>query len=492
MTLIRHFRSNETYAAWDEYQAFCKLFWGIEERKQILAKIKYKKIIDLSSGLNLYAPPDVLLKQLRKDSTNPLFYFPYEAPSGQPFVVRAILAYEMIRSDVSIDLDYDNVAVTPGTTYAFHCVGKFIAENYDKPEALIPVPTYSGFGLAMSKAGISVTDVGSKGGPGKIPSSKEILSCINEKTRLIYMCPVNNPTGNVVEEYDVRELLILAKYKGIFIVWDETSSSLSLPDVHIPNIRALAYSVGAEKNIIIISGTSKDRSNPGHRIGWLVGDKKLISMVIKQQIETYAVPASIFSGFIIKDLMFRLFHTTPSVEVKRKIYLRFMEILLGDNGPNWPSSKQLEIEFHEYLIPGLQQFLANFKSFELLAYEYEKIQEWNQHFIIRILENESRLKSTLGIFMEECTSLQSGYNIFVKLKLPPTFDHHSFVTSLYAEKGVEILPGEIFGLTSQDWHKDWGFWIRFTLSSRPQLFNSGLQRLQLFIRHKNIKNLNIR
>ena len=81
MTLIRHFRSNETYAAWDEYQAFCKLFWGIEERKQILAKIKYKKIIDLSSGLNLYAPPDVLLKQLRKDSTNPLFYFPYEAPS---------------------------------------------------------------------------------------------------------------------------------------------------------------------------------------------------------------------------------------------------------------------------------------------------------------------------------------------------------------------------------------------------------------------------
>jgi aspartate/methionine/tyrosine aminotransferase len=483
MPIVRRTANPSIYQPWEEYQSYCRVFWSFKARSDVLRKLSSRHIIDLSSGFNLYTPPPVLMTQLQRDSINPLFHFPYEAPAGQPFLIRAILAFETLRSK-NAKLSARNIAVITGTTWAFDCIAQYLASRFPHSEVIIPVPNYAGFGLAMSRYGLDLVQVGALVGPGQMPTVSEIETVVGCKAKLLYVCPVNNPTGITISTDELNELIQLIQRYDLFLVWDETAASLEFPGTSLPNVWDVAFECGVENQVIAISGMSKDRSTPGSRIGWVISGEDFVDWIVKTNLETYAVPASLFTGFVAKDLLLRtLLKAATHGNATDDVYEEFMSIFLGNLGPSWPNQQRMECEFHEYLLKGLDQFLSSFKQKDTVVQESAKLKEWYDEFYYHVTRNLDIMLNKVGPDIDAISEMGAGYNIFVKLKCPKDIDHRNFVLSLFTEAGVEILPGPVFGLQPTDWQQDLDFWIRITLSNSHSLLCEGVDRLFQFKRH---------
>ena len=83
--------------------------------------------------------------------------------------------------------------------------------------------------------------------------ANELLSLINDKTRLIILNSPANPTGGVVPHQELEKLVKgLEKFPNIFILSDEIYSRISLMAT---NIQVLTFP--EEDKFIVLDGWSK-------------------------------------------------------------------------------------------------------------------------------------------------------------------------------------------------------------------------------------------
>jgi N-succinyldiaminopimelate aminotransferase len=110
--------------------------------------------------------------------------------------------------------------------------------------------------------------------------SPEVLA----KTRLMYVCSPNNPTGAVYSLEDWKKLFDLADQYGIVIASDECYSEIYL-EGNEPPIGGLeaASRLGRSdyNNLIVFSSLSKRSNAPGLRSGYVAGDAALIKSFLR-------------------------------------------------------------------------------------------------------------------------------------------------------------------------------------------------------------------
>ena len=101
----------------------------------------------------------------------------------------------------------------------------FVARGFLKEgdEVIIPRPSFRYMSIAATKVGAKAVHVDLD------PESYEydmdaILAAINEKTRAIYLCNPNNPTGNVIGP-EAMAYLMANVPEHIFVVADEAYSN---------------------------------------------------------------------------------------------------------------------------------------------------------------------------------------------------------------------------------------------------------------------------
>jgi len=92
---------------------------------------------------------------------------------------------------------------------------------------------------------------------------------IQPNTRLISLTYPQNPTGTMITESELNEIISLVESKGIYLLFDETYREMT-PDP-LPIVGSLS------KHAISVSSFSKAYGLPGLRIGWLINqDNDLI------------------------------------------------------------------------------------------------------------------------------------------------------------------------------------------------------------------------
>lgn len=109
-------------------------------------------------------------------------------------------------------------------------------------------------------------------------SLSEIKNKISNKTKFIWLNFPSNPTGQVATLDELEKIVGFAKKNNILIVFDNAYSEITFDGYIAPSI----LQVDGAKNIAVELGSfSKTFSFAGFRMGWIVGNSKVIQALAK-------------------------------------------------------------------------------------------------------------------------------------------------------------------------------------------------------------------
>ncbi len=107
----------------------------------------------------------------------------------------------------------------------------------------------------------------------------QLNDLVTDRTRLIFLCHPNNPTGQVMSEAELKAVVEIADRVGAYVLCDEVYAGMEWNDKAIPRIANL-YDKG-----ISIGSVSKVLGLQGLRTGWMIcRDKQLLfdAMVLRE------------------------------------------------------------------------------------------------------------------------------------------------------------------------------------------------------------------
>jgi aspartate/methionine/tyrosine aminotransferase len=114
-------------------------------------------------------------------------------------------------------------------------------------------------------------DNGTPGSPARWrPDVDALKRLVTNRTRAIFICNPNNPTGARLTSGELDEICAVASRSGAWVVSDEIYRGAELDGVETPTIW------GRYERAVVTSGLSKAYSLPGLRTGWVVGPIALI------------------------------------------------------------------------------------------------------------------------------------------------------------------------------------------------------------------------
>ncbi len=166
------------------------------------------------------------------------------------------------------NVDKENILSTNGAIGANFLALFTLIEPGDEVVSIIP--TYQQHYSIPEALNADVKIVKLKKENGFLPDLNELRAAVSDKTKLICMNNPNNPTGALMTEGQIMDIVNIAKEVDAYILCDEVYRHLNHTDDYAPSIVDL-YEKG------ISSGSmSKVFSLAGLRLGWLVAPKELI------------------------------------------------------------------------------------------------------------------------------------------------------------------------------------------------------------------------
>lgn len=136
-------------------------------------------------------------------------------------------------------------------------------------EIIICPPTYGMYSVSANINQVAIKEVALL--PHYQLDVKKILDSIKDKTKLIFVCSPNNPTGNLLNKKDIIELL--DRFQGLVIV-DEAYIDFAQSPGFIPILASYP-------NLFIMQTFSKARGLAGIRLGIGIGHPDLIHILHK-------------------------------------------------------------------------------------------------------------------------------------------------------------------------------------------------------------------
>jgi histidinol-phosphate aminotransferase len=159
----------------------------------------------------------------------------------------------------------DRFVVTNGADEGLDIVCKTLLDNGD--EVVVPVPTYSMFRVAAELMGARMRYV--KRSPDDFSvSADDVLGAVGQKTRVVFLCNPNSPTGNPMPLSEVEKVAREAKAavaidEAYFEFWGKTA--LGLTERH--------------DNLVVCRTFSKAFSMAGVRVGYLVAKRETVDQL---------------------------------------------------------------------------------------------------------------------------------------------------------------------------------------------------------------------
>ena len=213
------------------------------------------------SGVHPLKLTEILTEDEQTELLNKNLYYGYT--NGTPEVRQRV-------ADIySEDLTIENVLITSGSAEANFLSVMTLLEPGD--EIIYMVPNYLQiFHLARS-FGIVVKSLPIHQELGWQWDADELKSLVSPKTKMIAVCNPNNPTGALMTDAVMDEVIQIAKDSDCWLLSDEVYRGAELDG---NECRSFA---GATEKTIVNAGLSKAYSLPGLRLGWSVGSKDYIN-----------------------------------------------------------------------------------------------------------------------------------------------------------------------------------------------------------------------
>jgi threonine-phosphate decarboxylase len=257
--------------------------WELSEKH----KIPVDQIIDFSISTNPLGAPEKAVESIRQH-LNLIHHYP---DPDHEWLLEALAK--------SAGVAPNNVVVGNGSTeliYLFNEV--FLEDGY---EAVIPVPTFNEYKAAIERFGGNTVFIKCDSAHNFKLNLEELENSITNKTRIIFLCNPNSPTGWLYEKADILQIIKFAADENVLVFVDEDYIDF----VDDSKRYSMADYVNEYNNLFVLRSLTKFFGLAGVRIGFGVGSPDLVN-VLKRVIMPWSVNslAMFAAAEAVKDIEF--------------------------------------------------------------------------------------------------------------------------------------------------------------------------------------------
>ncbi|MDQ0327192.1 alanine-synthesizing transaminase [Rhodopseudomonas julia] len=231
-------------------------------------------IIDLGMGNPDLPTPafiiDKLIETVQKPRTNR-----YSASKGIPGLRRAQAAYYERRFGVKLDPER-HVVATLGSKEGFANMAQAITAPGDV--VLVPNPSYPIHAFGFLMAGGAIRHVPAEPGPEFFHALERAVHHSIPKPIAVILCYPSNPTAHVADLEFYRDVVAFARRNDIFVLSDLAYAEIYFDDNPPPSVLQVP---GAMDVTVEFTSLSKTFSMPGWRMGFAVGNERLIAALAR-------------------------------------------------------------------------------------------------------------------------------------------------------------------------------------------------------------------
>ena len=221
----------------------------------------------------------------------------YYTPSGGiPELKQAIVSY--VEREYQLRYQPKQVIVTDGAKYALYLLFQAILNVGD--EVIIPVPYWVSYGEQVKLAeGKPVFVLSTQEQSFKV-SVAQLEAVRTDKTKAIILNSPSNPTGVIYTEEELRQIGEWAVAHNILIIADDIYGRLVYNGHRFTPIATISEAI--RQQTIIINGVSKTYAMTGWRIGFAVGDEKIIQAMTQLASQSTSNPVAVSQYAAIEAL----------------------------------------------------------------------------------------------------------------------------------------------------------------------------------------------
>jgi alanine-synthesizing transaminase len=231
-------------------------------------------IIDLGMGNPDLPAPAHVIEKLKETIGKPRTDR-YSASKGIPGLRRAQAAYYARRFGVKLNPETQIVA-TLGSKEGFANVAQAITAPGDV--VLVPNPSYPIHAFGFLMAGGVIRSVPSEPTPNFFHTLERAIVHSIPKPIAVVVCYPANPTAYVADLDFYKDLVAFAKKHDIFILSDLAYAEVYFDGVPPPSVLQVP---GAMDVAIEFTSMSKTYSMPGWRMGFAVGNERIIGALAR-------------------------------------------------------------------------------------------------------------------------------------------------------------------------------------------------------------------
>ncbi|HCJ4253031.1 TPA: pyridoxal phosphate-dependent aminotransferase [Enterococcus faecalis] len=221
----------------------------------------------------------------------------YYTPSGGiPELKQAIASY--VEREYQLRYQPKQVIVTDGAKYALYLLFQAILNVGD--EVIIPVPYWVSYGEQVKLAEGKPVFVSSTQEQSFKVSVAQLEAVRTDKTKAIILNSPSNPTGVIYTEEELRQIGEWAVAHNILIIADDIYGRLVYNGHRFTPIATISEAI--RQQTIIINGVSKTYAMTGWRIGFAVGDEKIIQAMTQLASQSTSNPVAVSQYAAIEAL----------------------------------------------------------------------------------------------------------------------------------------------------------------------------------------------
>ena len=238
--------------------------------------------IALSIGEPKHPAPEIALNAIKNHISS---INQYPLTRGMPDLRRSIANWLEKRFSLhlgSVNPD-SNVLPVSGTREALFAFAQTIIDNTKDQIVLMPNPFYQIYEGAAYLAGATPVFYNTVAENNYLPDFDAIDESTWQQCELLYICTPGNPTGAVIPEKQLIDLIKKAEKYNFVIASDECYSEIYFDELSPPpGLLEAAQKCGNSlfKNCVVFHSLSKRSNLPGMRSGFVAGDAEILKQFL--------------------------------------------------------------------------------------------------------------------------------------------------------------------------------------------------------------------
>ncbi|HZW37594.1 MAG: aminotransferase class I/II-fold pyridoxal phosphate-dependent enzyme [Deltaproteobacteria bacterium] len=232
-------------------------------------------VIDLGMGNPDLPTPRHIVDKLVEAAKNPRNHR-YSLSRGIPKLRQAISGWYKRKYDVDLDPDTETIATIGAKEGLSHLVMAIMGPG---DIAMVPNPTYPIHAYSVIIAGADVRSISLTSGEGDfMDRAQRAMKTLWPKPKVMIISFPHNPTTEVVDLAFFKRVVAFAKEHEMLVIHDLAYADLVFDGYKAPSILQVP---GAKDVAVELYSMSKGYSMPGWRVGFVVGNKRMIAALTR-------------------------------------------------------------------------------------------------------------------------------------------------------------------------------------------------------------------